>query len=91
MTIDIKCSFRLLDIDYIKIELNRIFHIIVICCLIISGCATYVPPKQGRTEFHSRAETQKIEGIRVSAVVLSAEESKHIFGSPLVQNHIQPI
>ena len=91
MTIGINCSFRITEIDYIKIDFCRIFHIIVLCCLLVSGCATYVPPKPQQTEFQSRAETQSIGEIRVSAVVLSAEESQQIFGSPLAQNHIQPI
>lgn len=91
MTICINCSFRITEIDYIKIDFCRIFHIIVLCCLLVSGCATYVPPKPQQTEFQSRAETQSIGEIRVSAVVLSAEESQQIFGSPLAQKHIQPI
>ena len=91
MTIGINCSFRITEIDYIKIDFCRIFHIIVLCCLLVSGCATYVPPKPQQTEFLSRAETQSIGEIRVSAVVLSAEESQQIFGSPLAQKHIQPI
>ena len=91
MTICINCSFRITEIDYIKLDFCRIFHIIVLCCLLVSGCATYVPPKPQQTEFQSRAETQSIGEIRVSAVVLSAEESQQIFGSPLAQKHIQPI
>jgi hypothetical protein len=74
-----------------KLYICRIFYIIVLFCLLVSGCAVYVPPKPWQTELHSRAETQSIEGVRVSAVVLSAEESQQIFGSPLVQKNIQPI
>ena len=59
--------------------------------VVISGCAAYVPPKPQQTEFQSRAETQRLGGIRVTAVVLGAEESQQIFGSPLVEKNIQPI
>lgn len=91
MTIFIRSSFRIIEINFSENDLRRILSSIVLCCLLISGCATYVPPKPQQTDFKSRAETQREGGIRVSAVVLSAEESQQIFGSPLAQDDIQPI
>jgi hypothetical protein len=86
-----KVRFRLTERDCTKPYFCRKFHLIILCCILISGCATYVPPKPGPTEFQSRVETQRIGGVRVSAVILGAEESRQIFGSPLAQKNIQPI
>ena len=86
-----KVRFRLTEINCTKPYFCRKFHLIVLCFLLISGCATYVPPKPGPTEFRSRVETQRLGGVRVSAVILNAEESRQIFGSPLADNNIQPI
>jgi len=65
------------------------------CCLIgmvlISGCASYTPPTTVPTEFLARAKSQKEGSIRVSAVVLSAEESEQVFAASLAKNDIQPI
>jgi hypothetical protein len=61
-------------------------------CLValLFGCAT-APPAPESPDFRSRIETQTIDGIRASAVVLSPLESVHIFKKPLAENGIQPV
>ena len=71
--------------------MKRITFIPVLIWLLVFGCATYLPPKPRPFDFCSRAETQKGNGVRVSAVVLSAEESEQVFATPLWGNDIQPI
>lgn len=63
----------------------------IIICLLAFGCATYSPPQSRSYDFRSRAEIQKVNGVRVSALLLSAEESEQIFAAPLWENAIQPI
>ncbi|MBW1869213.1 MAG: LssY C-terminal domain-containing protein [Deltaproteobacteria bacterium] len=63
----------------------------VLIWLFVFGCATYVPPQPRPFDFSSRAQTQESDGLRVSAVVLSAEESNQVFAAPMWKNAIQPI
>jgi hypothetical protein len=58
--------------------------------LLLSGCA-YAPPESVSFEFRSRAETQSEAGVRVTAVVLSGEESDRAFATRLASRNIQPI
>ena len=71
--------------------MKRIIFIPVLIWLLVLGCATYLPPKSRPFDFCSRAETQRSTGVRVSAVVLSAEESEQVFAAPMWKNAIQPI
>jgi len=58
--------------------------------LALAACAsTPEPVYQG--SYLDRAETQEKEGIRVTAAVPSAEESRQIFGKPLYKLGIQPV
>lgn len=59
----------------------------------LGGCATYVPPVPPVEEpaFLTRVETQQDGGVHVSAVVLSADESRQTFGTKLAEYGIQPI
>ncbi len=41
--------------------------------------------------YQDRAQTQEKEGIRVTAGVPSAEESKDLFGEPLYRRGVQPV
>jgi len=61
------------------------------CVALVGGCASYTPPGQVSFAFTSRAETQSEGDVRVSAVVLSAEESKEVFGASLAKHKIQPV
>ena len=57
------------------------------------GCASFQPPAPipDDTPFKQRAQTQQKDDIRATAVVLSAEESKTVFGFALYSKGIQPI
>ena len=62
-----------------------------ICILTVCGCATFNPRPMDEVPFRERAQTQVEGGIRVTAAVLSAEESKEIFSVPLYKRGIQPV
>jgi len=67
---------------------------VVFCILsstILWGCATFNPRPLSEVAFHERVETQTENKIRVSAAVLSAEETEAAFGLPLYKKGIQPI
>lgn len=56
-----------------------------------TGCAAFVPPKDGGSEFLSRVEALSEIGVRVSAAVLSDQEADRHFGSRLGRNAVQPV
>ncbi len=59
--------------------------------LAVGACATYTRPVDPSTQFIARAQTQSVDEIRVSAVVLSNEESEEVFAAPLAKKNMQPI
>jgi len=63
----------------------------MICLLTFYGCATFNPHPIDEVPFKERAQTQVENNIRVTAAVLSAEESEAVFGVPLYKKGIQPV
>lgn len=63
----------------------------ILSSTILWGCATFNPRPLSEVAFHERVETQTENEIRVSAAVLSAEETEAAFGRPLYKKGIQPI
>lgn len=63
----------------------------ILSSTILWGCATFNPRPLSEVAFHERVETQTESKIRVSAAVLSAEETEAAFGRPLYKKGIQPI
>lgn len=63
----------------------------MISSLIGSGCATFNPRPLDEVLFRERAQTQFENNVRVTAAVLSAEESKAVFDAPLYRKGIQPV
>ena len=58
---------------------------------VLAGCAyAPVPPAAG-LDYRSRAVTRTDGGVRVTAAVLSAEESEAVYGAPLASKSIQPV
>lgn len=66
---------------------NRLLAAVVITFL--CGCATTLPNAGGLT-YKSRAVTRTEGGLRVSASVLSAEESEAVYGVPLAKRRFSP-
>lgn len=55
------------------------------------GCAAYTPPQSVSVSFDRRAQTQADEHVRVHVSVLSAEESRAVFGVALYDVGVQPV
>ena len=66
-------------------------HLSMLCFLIIYSCATFQPSAIEKVSFRDRAQTQFKDKIRVTAAVLSAEESQAVFDLPLYSQGIQPV
>lgn len=67
------------------------FHLVVIMLfLLLVGCTA--PPLQTESlDYRARAETQINGGVRVSAVILSPQETENSFALPLAKKGIQPV
>jgi hypothetical protein len=65
---------------------------VVICTLIGYGCASLSPRRPiHEIPFKERARSKHDEDVRVTVAVLSAEESKELFGVDLARKGIQPV
>ena len=58
--------------------------------LLLTGCAAS-PPQTESLDYRARTETQVDDGVRVSAVVLSPQETVSTFSTPLARKGIQPV
>jgi hypothetical protein len=70
-----------------KIFLGFLF----LCMVVLIGCASFKPRPMEETAFRDRSQTQDEDNLRVTAAVLSAEESKAVLGVPLYKKGIQPV
>lgn len=70
---------------------QRVLAIAVVATALV-GCAS-APARYADTQsdYRQRAMTRTDGGVRVSAAVLSAEESERVYGVPLSEKMIQPI
>ncbi|MGB7030001.1 MAG: LssY C-terminal domain-containing protein, partial [Syntrophobacteria bacterium] len=69
-----------------------LLSILIISALIFTGCAaTYHPGSIHDVAFRERAQSKHDEDVRVTVAVLSAEESKELFGVDLARKRIQPV
>jgi len=73
-------------------SVQRFFAAVIISLLLVSACSS---SPQTETVFEGdyldRTQHQEENGIRVSAAVPSADESRKIFGSPLYRQGVQPV
>jgi len=61
-------------------------------CLSLAGCATWkTPPAFDESGLRSRAVSEEVKGVRLSASILSREDSKRMFGVDINQKEVQPI
>ena len=72
---------------------GRLLHLLLFVCVVffILGCGTFKPKPMDEVPFKDRAVTQKKGQVRVTAAVLSEEESEAVFGVPLYKKRIQPV
>lgn len=63
----------------------------VVLSLTLYGCASFNPRPIDQVPFKERAQTQSENNVRVTAAVLSAEETKAVFDLDLYQKGIQPL
>lgn len=66
--------------------------LLTMLCLSLAGCATWQAP----TEFNAsllraRAETQELRDVKLSAAVLSTDDSLRMFGSNINETGVQPV
>jgi hypothetical protein len=59
--------------------------------LVLAACASYKPQPIESVPFQERAQTQTLGKVKVTAVVLSDEESHAVFGVKLAKKKIQPV
>lgn len=70
----------------------RFFAIVFICLQLVSACSLTPQNNTGfEGDYRDRAQSQEQNGIRVTAAVPSADESKQIFGMPLYRRGVQPV
>lgn len=74
-----------------KLTFHRVAFCQLIACLqVLAGCAA-VPSQVESLDYRDRAETRVDDGIHVTAVVLSPEETLNTFSVPLAKKGIQPV
>jgi hypothetical protein len=65
---------------------------IALVCLAVAGCAGGFDPKPIESvPFRDRAVTQEENGVRVTAAVPSAAETRELFGTSLYRKRVQPV
>ena len=61
-------------------------------CFSLAGCATWrTPPAFDESGLRSRAISEEVKGVRLSASILSREDSKRMFGVDINEKEVQPI
>lgn len=65
--------------------------LIGLCLVVFTGCGSFSPQPLGQVPFMERAVTQVQNEVRVTAAVLSKEETQQVFDLDLYGKGIQPI
>ena len=61
-------------------------------CLTLAGCTTWqTPTRFDDSALRTRAEVQQVRGVKLSAAVLSTDDSRRIFGVNVNENDVQPV
>jgi hypothetical protein len=71
----------------------RVLRVFVTCLLLtLAGCATWQPPADvSDAPLRTRAVTEARDGVRVSAAVLDAADTRRMLGADLDRTIIQPV
>ena len=61
--------------------------------LMLTGCASWQPPpaKFDDSDLRARAETEQVKGVKLSAAVLSTDDSQRMFGANINGAGVQPV
>lgn len=71
---------------------RTIYLLIIAISLALAGCATWVAPENvDDSPLRGRAVSETVTNVRLSAAVLSAQESKELVGADLNARKIQPV
>jgi len=66
--------------------------IMSLLALTLAGCATWQAPAEfDDSALRARAESQQLRGVKLSAAVLSSEDSQRIFGVRVNEEEVQPV
>jgi hypothetical protein len=65
--------------------------VLLLSFLLLTGCTISPPPQTESRDYRARVETQIEGGIRVSAVILSPQETVESFAIPLAKKRVQPV
>ncbi|MEH6451504.1 MAG: hypothetical protein V7782_00545, partial [Psychromonas sp.] len=69
-----------------------IMLVLSLLCLTLAGCATWQPPtKFNDSVLRARADIQEQRGVKLSAAVLSSDDSQQMFGHNVNNTGVQPI
>jgi hypothetical protein len=68
-----------------------VWTVVLAIGIAVAGCASFQPQPQAAAEYMARAQTQSANGLTVSVAVLTAEESRQVFGVPLADEGMQPV
>jgi hypothetical protein len=70
---------------------QRVVFPLCVALPVLAGCASYDPEPLDQVPFMERAQMQERGGLRVTAAVLTPDESKQVFGVDLGKKRIQPV
>jgi hypothetical protein len=75
------------------IQMKRRPHLAILVCVIslLAACASAPQTAEMKGTYLDRAQTQEKDGLRITAAVPSAAESKELFGKPLYRRGVQPV
>ncbi len=90
-----KCLADIRGFSWRRLDSRRqkpVLLLIISICLSLAGCTTWVAPEHGDdSALRGRALSETVTDVRLSAAVLSAEDSKKLFGADLNARKIQPV
>ena len=74
-----------------RVRTARRLAAVVLVATFVASCRTFSPTPMAQVGFKARAQTQSTERATVTTAVLSAQETREVFGANLYKKKIQPI